>query len=94
MASAGHGASSVQDHVGGLALGNAISPIATLEERAAALKQRAIQATVIARDAAADAVQMTSAHITMIAQHRKLFLRAVFGINPDGTAITNQSLLP
>jgi hypothetical protein len=94
MSSAGPGASSVQDTVGGLALGNAVGPIATLEEQAAALKQRAIQATVVARDAAADAAQMTSAHTPTIAQHRKLFLRAAFGINPDGMAITNQSLLP
>jgi hypothetical protein len=94
MSSAGCGASSVQDPVGGLALGDAIGPIATLEERAAALKQCAIQATVIARDATTNAAQMTSAHTTMIAQHRKLFLRAAFGINPDGTAITDQSLLP
>ncbi len=72
MSSAGRGASSVQDPVGGLALGNAIGPIATLEEQAATLKQRAIQAAVVARDAAADAVQMTSAH--MISQHCKLFL--------------------
>ncbi len=74
MSSTGRGASSVQDPVGGLALGDAVGPIATLEEQVAALKQRAIQATVVARDATADAVQMTSAHTTMIAQHRKLLL--------------------
>ena len=74
MSSAGRGASSVQDPVGGLALGDAIGPIATLKERVAALKQHAIQAAVVARDATADAAQMTSAHTTMIAQHCKLFL--------------------
>jgi hypothetical protein len=94
MSSAGCGVSSVPNPVGGLALGDAIGPIATLEEQAAALKQRAIQATVVARDATADAAQMTSAHTTMIAQHRKLFLQAAFGINPDGTVTTDQSLLP
>ncbi len=60
----------------------------------ATLEQCAIQAADIARDAAADAAQMTNSHTTMIAQHRKLFLRAAFGINPDGMAITNKSLLP
>ncbi len=89
MSSAGRGVSSVPNPVGGLALGNAIGPIATLEEQASTLKQRAIQATVVARDAAADAAQMTSAHTTMVAQHCKLFLRAAFGINPNGTAITD-----
>ncbi len=74
MSSAGRGVSSVPNPVGGLALGDAIGPITMLEERAATLKQCAIQAAVVARDAAADAVQTTSAHTTMIAQHRKLFL--------------------
>ncbi len=60
----------------------------------ATLKKRAIQAADVARDAAADAAQMTNAHTTMIVQHRKLFLRAAFGINPDRTAITDKSLLP
>ncbi len=60
----------------------------------ATLKHRAIQATDVARDAAANAVQMTNAHTTMIAQHCKLFLRAAFGINPDGTAITNKVSSP
>ncbi len=59
----------------------------------ATLKQCAIQATDVARDAAADAVQMTNAQTTMIAQHCKLFLQAAFGINTDGTAITDKSLL-
>jgi hypothetical protein len=96
MFSAGRGASSVPNPVGSerQPIKDAIGPIATLKEQVATLKQRAIQAADVARDAAADAAQMTNAHTMMIAQHCKLFLRAAFGINPDGTAITNKSLLP
>jgi hypothetical protein len=74
MSSAGRGASSVPNPVGGQPIKDEIGPIATLEERVATLEQRAIQAADIARDAATNAAQMTNAHTTMIAQHRKLFL--------------------
>ncbi len=42
---------------------------------------------------AANSYQMTNAHTTVIAQHRKLLFWAAFGINLDGTAIADKSLL-
>jgi hypothetical protein len=71
-----------------------IGPIAALEQRAATLSQRAIQAAAVARDAAADAADINNAHATIVAQHRKIFLVHAFSINPNGTAITDPSLLP
>jgi hypothetical protein len=56
--------------------------------------QRAHQAAVVARDAAADAADINNAHATSVAQHRKMFLARAFGINPNGTPITDPSLLP
>ncbi len=69
-------------------------PIVFLEERAAILSERADQAAAFARDAAADAQDFNNAHASIVAKHRKMFLQRGFGINPDGTAITNGSLLP
>jgi hypothetical protein len=66
----------------------------TLQQRAATLLQHAIQAAAVARSAAADAADINNAHATIVAQHRKMFLARAFGINPDGTAITDPSLLP
>ncbi len=71
-----------------------VGPIAALEQRAATISQRAIQAAAVARDAAADAADIDNAHATIVAQHRKMFLARAFGINPGGTAITDPSLLP
>ncbi len=71
-----------------------IGPIATLEQRAATLLQRAIQAAAIARDATADALDINNAHATIVAQHRKMFLARAFGISPNGAPIINPSLLP
>ncbi len=71
-----------------------VGPIAALEQRVATLSQRAIQAAAVARDAAADAADINNPHATIVAQHRKMFLVHAFGINPDGTAITDPSLLP
>jgi hypothetical protein len=71
-----------------------VGPIAALEQRAATLLQRAIQTAAVVRDAAADAADINIAHATIVAQHRKMFLACAFGINPDGTAITDPSLLP
>jgi hypothetical protein len=69
-------------------------PIAFLEERAVILSERADQAAAFAREAAADAQDFTNAHASIVAKHRKMFLQHVFGINPDGTAITDASMLP
>jgi hypothetical protein len=85
---------SVPDPVGGSPRDGAVGPIATLEQRLATLSQRVIQAAAVARSAAADAADINNAHATIVAQHRKMFLACAFGINPDGTAITDPSLLP
>ena len=69
-------------------------PIAFLEERAAILSERADQAAAFAREAAADAQDFNNAHASIVAKHRKMFLQRAFGINPDGTAITDASMLP
>jgi hypothetical protein len=69
-------------------------PIAFLEEPAAILSERADQAAAFAREAAADAQDFNNAHASIVAKHRKMFLQRAFGINPDGTAITDASLLP
>jgi hypothetical protein len=71
-----------------------VGPIAALEQCAATLSQREIQAAAVARDAAADAADINNAHATIVAQHRKMFLARAFGINPYGTAIIVLSLLP
>jgi hypothetical protein len=84
----------VPNPIGGPLNDEAIGPIAALEQRAATLLQRAHQAAVIARDAVADAADINNAHAIIVAQHRKMFLGRAFGIDPDGTPITNPSLLP
>jgi hypothetical protein len=71
-----------------------VGPTVALKQRAATLLQRAIQAAAVARDATADAADINNAHATIVAQHRKMFLARAFGINPDGTAITDPPLLP
>jgi hypothetical protein len=83
----------VPNPIGGPPNNEAIGPIAALEQRAATLLQRTHQAAVVARDAAADAADINNAHAIIVAQHRKMFLARAFGINPDGTPITNPSLL-
>ena len=49
---------------------------------------------MFAREAAADAQDFSNAHASIVAKHRKMFLQRAFGINPDGTAITDASMLP
>jgi hypothetical protein len=85
---------SVPNPIGGSPRDGAVGPIATLEQRAATLLQRTIQAAAVARSVAADAADINNAHATIVAQHHKMFLACAFGINPDGTAITDPSLLP
>jgi hypothetical protein len=84
----------VPNPIGGSPGNRAIGPIAALEQRAATLLQRVIQAAAVARDAAADAADINNAHATIVAQHHKMFLARAFGINPDGTPIIDPSLLP
>jgi hypothetical protein len=84
----------VPNPIGGPPSNGAIGPIAALRQRAATLLQCAIQVAAVARDAAADTVDINNAHATIVAQHRKMFLVRAFGINPDGTPIMDPSLLP
>ena len=69
-------------------------PIAFLEEHAAILSERADQAAAFAREASANAQDFNNAHASIVAKHRKIFIQCAFGINPDGTAITNLSIVP
>jgi hypothetical protein len=66
-----------------------VGPLSALCKYAAQLEQNAVNAAAVARAAADDAAQMSNAHDMMLAQHRKLFLREAFGINPDGSPITD-----
>jgi hypothetical protein len=84
----------VPNPIGGPPKDEAIGPIAALEQRAATLLQRAHQAAVVARDAAANAADINNAHAIIVAQQCKMFLACAFGINPDGMPITDPSLLP
>jgi hypothetical protein len=45
-------------------------------------------------DAVQDAANIDSARNLLCANHRKIFLMKAFGINPDGTPIKDQGLLP
>lgn len=69
-------------------------PVAALKARAAVFEQCAVQAIAAAKQAAADAAVIDSAHASIVKQHRKLFLQKAFGLNPDGSKITNPALLP
>jgi hypothetical protein len=60
-------------------------PIAFLEQRAVVLNQRASEAAAIAREAVTDAADFNSAHASIVAKHRKMFLECAFGITSDGT---------
>jgi hypothetical protein len=74
--------------------GAPLGPIAAFEQSTAILSQRDVQAECVAQEAAADAQEMKNAHATIVSQHQKMFLQTTFGINPDGTPITNLSLCP
>jgi len=69
-------------------------PISALREYAARLERTAEDVAASARAAADDAAQMVNAHDTMLAQHRKMFLREAFGINPDGSTVTDPTFTP
>ena len=45
---------------------------------------------MVAREAAADADALESAHVIIKAKHCEMFLWRAFGINPDGTPIANR----
>jgi hypothetical protein len=62
-------------------------PIAFLEDRAAMLSQRADEAAAFARAAVTDAQDVTNAHASILAKHRKMFLERAFGIDPDGRTV-------
>ena len=69
-------------------------PVAALKARAAVFEQCAVQAIAAAKQATADAAEIDSAHARIVNQHRKLFLQKAFGLNLDGSKITNPALLP
>jgi hypothetical protein len=92
MSSVG-GLPSVPNPIGGPPNDEAIGPIEALKQRASTLLQRAHQAAVVARDLVADAADINNACSIIVAQHRKMFLARAFVINPNGTPITNPSLL-
>jgi hypothetical protein len=83
----------VPNPIGGSPGNGATGPIAALEQCATTLLQCAIQAAAVARDAAADAADINNTHATIVAQHCKMFLARVFGINLDGTPIIDPSFL-
>ena len=56
-----------------------------LEERAALLSQRASEAAAVAREAVTDAADFNNVHASIVAKHRKMFLKCAFGITSDGT---------
>jgi hypothetical protein len=60
-------------------------PVAFLEERAALLNQCAREAAAVAREAVTDAADFNNAHASIVAKHRKMFLKRAFGITSDGT---------
>jgi hypothetical protein len=93
MSSAG-GVPPVPNPIGGSPSDRVIGPIAALEQRAATLLQRTIQAAAVARDVAADAADINNAHATIVAQHHKMFLACAFSKNPNGTPIIDPSLSP
>jgi hypothetical protein len=49
---------------------------------------------VIATAAANDAAAVNTTHAIIIEKHCTMFLQQAFGINPDGTDIADQALLP
>ena len=63
-------------------------PIAFLEDRAVMLSQRADQAAAFAREVVTDAQDFNNAHASIVAKHRKMFLKCAFGITSDGTVVT------
>ncbi len=66
--------------------------LSALEQSVAILSQHVVQAERVPREVAADAQEMRKAHATIVSQHQKMFLQTAFGINPDGTPITDPSL--
>ena len=65
-----------------------------LDKLASILSQTTDEAAVFAREAAADAQDFINAHTSIVAKHCKMFLQRAFGINFDGTVITDVSPLP
>ncbi len=94
--SSGDGVPPIPNPIGGHPIkgGAPLGPIAALEQSAAILSQCTVQAERVAREAAADAQEMKIVHATIVSQHQKMFLQTAFGINPDGTPITDPSLCP
>lgn len=56
--------------------------------------QREAHARAFAIDATKDADDAESGVLALRAKHKKIFLMTAFGINPDGTKITDRTLVP
>ena len=59
-----------------------------------AARQRAAHAHAVAAHASQDANEIESSLLVLRQHHKKLFLQKAFGLNLDGTKITDPSLLP
>ena len=59
-----------------------------------AARQRAAHAHAVAVHASQDANEIESSILVLKQHHKKLFLQKAFGLNLDGTKITDPSLLP
>jgi hypothetical protein len=53
-----------------------------------------VLATAIASAAAKDAAAVKTTHTMLLEKHCKMFLQRAIGINPNGTPIQDQTLLP
>ena len=90
------GAGSNLDHVppGDSGAGSHLSEDAVGGGVVGAARQRAAHAHAVAAHASQDANEIDSALIVLCQHHKKLFLQKAFGLNLDGTKITDPSLLP
>ena len=88
--------SSVLGDPSGLPSGHPSIPVESLDVGGAlgAARLREANARAFANAATQDAVDIKSALLAFRAKHKKLFLLKAFGINPDGTAIADRSLVP
>jgi hypothetical protein len=88
--------SSVLSDPSGLPSGHPSIPVESLDVGGAlgAARLREANSRTFANAATQDAVDIESALLAFRAKHKKLFLLKGFGINPDGTAIADRSVVP
>jgi hypothetical protein len=71
-----------------------IDPVPPVGGALAFVQAHAVQATALASAAAQDAADVDISLSSLQDNHCKIFLIRVFGINPDGTPILDNTLLP